>query len=427
MGFRRLLAVASVAALVLVACGSDAKSSNGAATSVATTAAGSASSSAPTSAAGSDTTAASTTTGASDSTAPSADPAAAAADRLTADYAGTDRALPASSPAPVAGKNVWVIPCATAAEGCAIPANAIADAGKRIGWKVTVSDGGFDPTVQSNGIRSAIADHADAIVLIAVDCPNVLTAAQEAKDAGILLYSDFSLDCNEGTTGPQLFDGWATFSPERTQYSTYLHDVRARVAVDWMITNAGSDAKVLLVDQTDLLNAQIEKKAFQALLAADCSSCVLSTVGFTGADLLSGNLRGIVAAALAADPSVQAVVAPYDASISLGIGPAVAAATVKPLVVGYEGLTANMTEIKAGGPTSMSTGFPSQWVGWQSVDELNRLFAGQPLVDEGMGWQAVDAKHNIPTATTFYDGNVDESGAPKQDYQANFLKIWGVA
>ena len=426
MGFRRLLAGASVAALVLVACGSDDNSSDGAAT-VATTAAGTAASSAPTSAAGTDTTAASATTAASGSTSPSADPAAAAADRLIAHYAGTDRALPTSSPAPVAGKNVWVIPCAIAAEGCAIPANAIADAGKRIGWKVTVSDGGFDPTVQSNGIRSAIADHADAIVLIAVDCPNVSTAAQEAKDAGILLYSDFSLDCNEGTSGPQLFDGWATFSPERTQYSAYLHDVRARVAVDWMITTVGTDAKILLVDQTDLLNAQIEKKAFQDLLAADCSSCVLSTVGFTGADLLSGNLRGIVAAALAADPSVQVVVAPYDASISLGIGPAVTAATIKPLVVGYEGLSANMAEIKAGGPTSLSTGFPSQWVGWQSVDELNRLFAGQPLVDQGMGWQAVDADHNIPTATTFYDGNVDKSGAPKQDYQANFLKIWGVA
>ena len=175
-------------------------------------------------------------------------------------YAGTDRALPDSAPAPVAGKNVWVIPCATAAEGCAIPANAISDAGQRVGWDVTVFDGGFDPTVQSNGIRSAIADGADAIVLIAVDCPNVLTAAQEAKDAGILLYSDFSLDCNEGSDGPKLFDGWATFDEARSQYSTYLHDVRAQVASDWVIATVGADAKILLVDQTDLLNAQIESR-----------------------------------------------------------------------------------------------------------------------------------------------------------------------
>ena len=120
------------------------------------------------------------------------------------------------------------------------------------------------------------------------------------------------------------------------------------------------------------------------------------------------------------------MVAPYDASISLGIGPAVTAAGGKQVVVGYEGLSANMAEIKAGGPTSLSTGFPSQWVGWQTVDELNRLFAGEKFVDEGMGWQAVDAKHNIPTASTFYDGNVDASGKPKQDYEANFLKIWGI-
>ncbi len=263
-------------------------------------------------------------------------------------------------------------------------------------------------------------------MLIAVDCPNVVTAAQEAKDAGILLYSDFSLDCNEGADGPQLFDGWASFDEERSQYSTYLHDVRAQVATDWVIATVGADAKVMIVDQTDLLNAQIEKQAFEELFAANCPDCTLSTVEFTGADLLSGNLRGIVAGGLAADPSVEVLIAPYDASISLGIGPAVTEADGDYLVVGYEGLSANMAEIKAGGPTSMSTGFPSQWVGWQTVDELNRLFAGEEFVDQGMGWQAVDSEHNIPSETTFYDGNVDESGAPRQDYQANFLQLWGV-
>ena len=198
----RVIAGASVALLTLVACGSDSKGTSGANSTVATPGSGAASAiefSGRYQRGGHDFR---RHHSAGRYDADAADPKAAAAERLAVHYAGTDRALPDSAPKPAAGKNVWVIPCATAAEGCAIPAKAISDAGGRMGWKVTVSDGGFDPTVQSNGIRSAIADHADAIVLIAVDCPNVKTAAQEAKDAGIKLYSDFSLDCNEGSRRP---------------------------------------------------------------------------------------------------------------------------------------------------------------------------------------------------------------------------------
>ena len=185
-----------------------------------------------------------------------------------------------------------------------------------------------------------------------------------------------------------------------------------------MIATVGADAKILLVDQTDLLNAQIEKKAFEELFAANCPGCTLSTVGFTGADLLSGNLRSLVAAALAADPSVQAVVAPYDASISLGIGPAVTAAGGKQVVVGYEGLSANMAEIKAGGPTSLSTGFPSQWVGWQTVDELNRLFAGEkPLTRAWVGRQLMPTTTSPPnqrstTATSMHRASPSRTTRP---------------
>lgn len=357
-------------------------------------------------------------------------PSAAAQQRLKTYYKGTDRPLPTSSPKPRKGMNVWVISCASAAEGCAIPARAIKTAGSKIGWKVTVFDGQFDPTVQSNGIRSAIADKADAIALVAIDCPNVSTALSRAKAAGIKLYGDFSLDCNEGAGGKALLDASANLLPKRSSYSTYLRNVRAKVGADWAIAKGGSKANVLIVDQTDLINAQIEKKAFVARFASQCSTCKVTTVPFTGADLLKGDVKGIVSAALAKAPTTNVVVAPYDASITLGIGPAVQQATrasgKKILVVGYEGLSANMAEIKKGGPTSFSSGFPSQWVGWQTVDELNRLFAKKPLVDQGMGFQAVDHDHNIPTKTTFYDGNVGAGGKPRRNYQANFLKIWGV-
>ena len=76
---------------------------------------------------------------------------AGAKKRLKKHYAGTDRDLPTRHLLRKPGKNVWVIPCAVAAEGCAIPANAIEDAGVGSAGTSRSSTDGFDPTVQSNG------------------------------------------------------------------------------------------------------------------------------------------------------------------------------------------------------------------------------------------------------------------------------------
>jgi ribose transport system substrate-binding protein len=58
---------------------------------------------------------------------------------------GNDRPLPTSAPKPQPGKKVWVLLCSQAAEGCQVPAAGAAEAGKMIGWKMTVFDGKGDP------------------------------------------------------------------------------------------------------------------------------------------------------------------------------------------------------------------------------------------------------------------------------------------
>jgi ribose transport system substrate-binding protein len=343
-------------------------------------------------------------------------------------YQGTDRALPTSAPKPQPGKNVWVISCAQAAEGCSVPAKAIEEAGTKIGWHVKIVDGQFNPSEESNGIRAAVANHADAIVVIAGDCPNTKTALQDAKNAGVVIYADFSVDCDEAGGGPKLFDGYASFDAAGTSYGAYLKTIHDAVVVDWVTSKTNGAGHVLLVNETDLPNAQIEAAGYKALFPTVCPGCTMTDVKFTGQDLISGNLKNLVAAALAKDPSINVVVAPYDAAITIGVGAAVQQQVGRHIMVtGYEGLSANIAQIKAGGPGNLATGFPSQWVGWSTVDELNRILNKQSVVDEGMGYQAVAKGHNQPTATTFYDGNVAGDGKPRQDYQSNFLKNWGLS
>ena len=156
---RRMTVLAIVVGFVAVACGSS--SSKPSATTVATAGGG-----ATTTAAG-------------------GDPVAYANAQMVKWYAGTERALPTSSPAPQKGKNIWVISCGQAAEGCADPTNAIVDAGKLIGWNMTVFDGKLDPTLPSTGVRNAIAAKADGIILNVVDCQEVQQPLEEAHAAGI--------------------------------------------------------------------------------------------------------------------------------------------------------------------------------------------------------------------------------------------------
>ena len=66
-------------------------------------------------------------------------------------------------------------------------------------------------------------------------------------------------------------------------------------------------------------------------------------------------------------------------------------------------------------------------MGWAAVDGVNRMLQGEPQVDSGIGLQTLDGDGPLPKKTTYYDGNIDADGNPKQDYVAHYKKIWGVS
>src|SRR5919108_492939 len=75
-------------------------------------------------------------------------------------YAGSDRALPASSPKPPKGKTVWILSCSQAAPGCAVPA-AVA-AAKASGRKVILTGGeGLAPNIAL--IKKGVQDFAAGV------------------------------------------------------------------------------------------------------------------------------------------------------------------------------------------------------------------------------------------------------------------------
>ena len=345
--------------------------------------------------------------------------AAQAKAALEQNYAGTDGAVPVSGPAPADGKSVWVITCGQAAVGCATLGNAAVDAAKTIGWKATICDGKFSPATYVQCVNSAVAAHADAIIPTIVDCPDVRAPLEAAKKAGIKIFGLVSFDCDIAHTS-KLFDGTVQYHGMK-DLEEYYSKLAATMA-DYVIAKTNGVGHVLVVGENDDYAGRTITAAQHAALEK-CKSCTVHSLTFSLSDLGAGTLASKVSAALVQHPDVTVVVSSFDAAIDAGIGQAVTSAGRPMTLTGLEGLPANISLIKDGRQTAVA-GLSLEWSGWAAIDGLNRLFAGQPQVDEGIGWQTVDKTHNLPQ-TPAYTGNVDTSGKPKQDYKAIYTKSWG--
>lgn len=343
---------------------------------------------------------------------------------LAVNYRGTDGPLPKSAPTPPKGKSVWIIACSLSAQGCADPAKAAAQAAQRLGWTTHVEDGQLNPATYNSLIREAVAAKANAIILVSVDCDTTKSSLQAAKSAGVKIVGVYALDCNATSKGgPALFSTQITYENGMT-YGRWLEGPYAQSIADWTIAKTDGKANVIMVRENDVEAVKYINNGYQAAMKK-CATCKLTTVSITGADLLNGQLQTKVATAINQNPAANVVMVPYDAAVTLGVSAAVEASGRKILLTGSEGLTPNIAMIKSGKGQDFAAGAPARWVGWAAIDELIRSFDHKPAVNEGIGLQSIDAQHNIPKETPFYDGNTI-NGMPKQNYEANFLRIWGL-
>jgi ribose transport system substrate-binding protein len=342
---------------------------------------------------------------------------------LQADYEGHFTAPPTTAPPHQKGVNLWIISCGQASEGCAQPSASAKEAATVLGWKATVFDGDFGiGDAYDNGIRDAIADHAQAIIVIGVNCNQAKSGFQAAKAAGIIVVGSNSYDCNdpEVNDGPSLFTATVKYTPQFPTAGANQYELGVAKA-DWIIVHTKGHALVVNTDFEGLTGGIYMNEGFDHELAK-CTTCkILKTVDYTPETLSNGTLKQEWASALAQYPQANAGEDLSDSDIDqAGMAQAIQSAgrTKTFALVGTEGFAQNITLIRDQDGEAAAVPDGWNWLAWGAVDTVLRLLDHQPTVYEGPGPQVVDATHNLPPVGQAYTGPVD--------YQALYEKAWGV-
>jgi len=325
--------------------------------------------------------------------------------------------IPATSPPVARGKRVVVVLAGAGSLGGKEIAQGFQQAAKQLGWSSTVVDGQFNTTVQTTAIASAISEKANAIVLDAMNPAAVAGAVAQAAAQKIPVVSEL----NPVPTIAKLVPG-------------VLADVSSggidggMAEAAWVTVHSGGKASIIFYTDPTLALTDARTQGFLTGIREFCPRCKILT-RFT---LDEATMSTALPVQMAADirrfgnnfssKNPLYVVAPHDVGgLSMEQGIVDAHATSKVVMVSIDALPQVLTQIRKGGIIKADWVQAFPWLGWDTADQLNRIFNHEPqssyqgsdyVVQEMM----LDAQH------------INPSGAwtPQFNYQAAYRSLWKV-
>lgn len=314
---------------------------------------------------------------------------------------------PSSGPKAVHGKSLVLIPCASNDLACQTEVNMVKQTAATLGWKSLIIDPAGDPTKMNAAVEQAVSSKANGVFTVAIDAATIPGALGQAKTAGL------KLGCFACVNSSSLYD--FTF-PTNSDYVTDGYNLAAKAYVD-----SGGHLRAILIRDDEFAAAKLREQGILNFIHActaaggDCS--LLATTDILIANISTTVPQQIVSVARS-HPTWNALFTPYDGAF-VYIIPALAQAGVQPGQHGYgfDPVQQDLNWIRTGHIEAAAVAAPFATIAYASVDELNRLFAGDPLAAEQVRDKLIDAS-NLPPAGQLYlgDGNVS----------AGYLQLWGV-
>lgn len=335
---------------------------------------------------------------------------------LAALYEGTYEKPSGGPVSPPQGKNVWVISTGQTIEAAVNAAKAMEEAGQALGWDVTVFDGQFDSSRQISGIEQALADRADGIILLYIDCAPVKAGIQQARAAGAAVVGVQSQDCEPSLeTHGVRYAGHGDFIDLNANYG----DMQAK----WVIAKTRGEAKTIVTVETDLYSTRAAYDPGVTDEFKRCGTCeIVDTVEFVGSEF-GPPLQQKIEQSLNQHPEANSFIAAYDAVLTGGGGAAALRASGRLgeiASMGGEGSKPGIELIHNHAGMDACSGISTPWEGYGAMMSLARIFAGQDPErgDTGIGSQVCDADHNLPPKGEPYQAPVD--------FVAAYHDLWGI-
>ena len=352
-------------------------------------------------------------------------PDAGTATRLAAARAQIDRfrAMPAFvAPGPafdavsrLRGKTIFEIPITSAVPFIAAVEGGMRQAAARVGAHLVTYPNQGNPSEWAQGIRTAIAEHADAITLLAQDPRLLAPQIAEAMHAGIPVV--VARTTGEGESCQTDASG----RPYGSACVAGRFEQAGRLEADWVTVASGGRADVLVVTSNDARSTVPLTRGLMDEFRVRCPACDLRFVDVP-IPRWATQLRGEVQSALVRDPGLDYVIPIYD-SMSQYVVSAIKAqsASSRVRIATFNGTPFVLRLLEDGDVVRMDAGEDLAWVGWAMMDQTFRVVAGVP---------PVRSEHTA--IRVFDDGDVRQAGTPPRvdqgygnPYVAGYERLWG--
>lgn len=318
---------------------------------------------------------------------------------------------PTESPKPQPGKRVAYLSTDEQNDASREWGQAIAEAGGKIGWEVTVIDGRGSPKTWLEGYNQAIALKVDGIVTTA-DIASLQDAVKAGAERGIVLVG---------------IHGWAFPGPNKDLgvFTNIQQDPReiGKAQADWVIAHSGGKARAVVTTHCEYQIACAKATATKERLE-QCPGCEVLEFSNTPIAEVAQRQPALVTAWVQkyGTPLYITSVADYTADYQV---PPLRAGGVDPgevILVSADGNRSAYERIRAGGQYQLVTASePYKMQGYQAIDELNRAFNGRPP----SGW--VQKPYLVTPENVDAEGGEKNTFVPSNGYERRYLELWGVA
>ncbi len=312
-------------------------------------------------------------------------------------------------------KSVWIISCSSQAAGCAFLAGNIQTVMEnQLHWKVTDFDGKLTPATYAAGIQQALVAHADAIVLVAIDCALVKPALQKAKAANVPVVDIAGYDCSDPSQGGG--ESLVTVSDPGGNLTT-AYQAEGKALADYVAVQSKGSARLVVATLPDFQFARTGLAAFEKELPVVCPGCkILAEAPALGADLATGAAAAKFSSALLQQPTANYVVAAQEVQLGY-VTNALRTSTRKVTLLSNGGSLPSEIELIKNGQLTGMMSIDIALQAWVTTDYVVRSLVKAKLEPVQPVYTLVDKDHNLP-ASGGYTSTIG--------YQAAYARSWGV-